>query len=76
MALARAHKVAIVIAAHETYAQIANLKAPFVYARWQTSTDDDPIGYRAIALGLVADAAKAWAKQKNPAAAMALIDML
>ena len=66
VALARKYRVAIVVAAHETYPQIADLTAPFVYARWQTSRDSEPLGYPDTDLTQLAAVAKRWAKGEAP----------
>ncbi len=107
VALARAHGVAIVMAADSEYPQIADPTAPFVYARIMGTTEAEPDGYSADALDRWAVAAKTWAaggvpeglqtvakagkaakrrdvflyvisgfKEKNPAAAMALLRRL
>lgn len=107
VALARKHKVAIVLAADSEYPQIADLTAPFVYARIMGTSESHAKGYstraldawaqraRQLAAGTVPDdletcaepPAKAAArdvylyvisgfKERNPAAAMALIQKL
>ena len=45
VAMARAANVAIVIAEHETYPQIADPTADFVYARLQCAREEEPAGY-------------------------------
>jgi len=105
VALARAHGVAVVIAGDSDYPQIADVTAPFVYARIMGTTEAEAAGYSVAALDLWATRAKTWAaggspadhdalapamggnagrdvflyvisgyKEKNPAAAMALIE--
>ncbi|MFO0991885.1 MAG: DUF72 domain-containing protein [Hyphomicrobiales bacterium] len=105
IALARAHGVAIILAADGDYPQIADATAPFVYARIMGTKEKEKLGYPKSALDLWATRAKAWAegkkveglkvieskaaipaprdvylyvisghKEKNPAAAMALIE--
>jgi len=105
IALAREHGVAVVIAADSGYPQIADVTAPFVYARIMGTVEGEERGYSAAALDLWARRAKTWAaggspedlatvappqndpagrevflyvisghKQRNPAAAMALIE--
>jgi uncharacterized protein YecE (DUF72 family) len=105
IALARAHGVAVVIAADCEYPQIADLTAPFVYARIMGTTKGEERGYSTLALDQWASRAKTWAvgsappglktaaapapderardvflyvisgdKERNPAAAMALIE--
>ena len=107
IALARAHRVAIVIAADSDYPQIADLTAPFVYGRIMGTRETEDRGYPDAALDLWIRRARAWAagrtpeglatvtpqpagnggrdvflyvisgfKDRNPAAAMALIERL
>ncbi|WP_094779100.1 DUF72 domain-containing protein [Paraburkholderia ribeironis] len=107
IALARKYKVAVVLAGDSDYPQIADLTAPFVYARIMGTTDKQAKGYstsaldawaarvRQLAAGTTPDdletsaapPAKATArdvylyvisgfKERNPAAAMALIGRL
>jgi uncharacterized protein YecE (DUF72 family) len=45
VALAREHGVAIVLAGDASYPQIADLTAPFVYARIMGTTEAEPFGY-------------------------------
>jgi uncharacterized protein YecE (DUF72 family) len=66
VAMARAAKVAIVIAEHETYPQIADLTADFVYARLQTTREEEPAGYSAAEVDYWASIAKDWAAGGNP----------
>jgi uncharacterized protein YecE (DUF72 family) len=106
IALAREHGVAVAMAGDAEYPQIADLTAPFVYARIMGTTETEECGYSAAALDQWASRAKTWAaggspndlstvapapksdaagrevflyvisghKQRNPAAAMALIE--
>jgi uncharacterized protein YecE (DUF72 family) len=67
VALARAAYVAIVIAEHESYPQIADLSADFVYARLQCAREEEPEGYGPAALDRWAGTARAWAAGKSPA---------
>jgi uncharacterized protein YecE (DUF72 family) len=107
VALARKYKVAVVLAGDSDYPQIADLTAPFVYARIMGTTDKQAKGYSAKALDAWADRARQLAagttpadletcaappakaaardvylyvisgfKERNPAAAMALIGKL
>jgi uncharacterized protein YecE (DUF72 family) len=107
VALARQHGVAIVIAGDSKYPLIADLTAPFVYARIMGTREAEPQGYDAAALDEWAKRARLWAegsapedlpsltqakpkkmsrdvflyvisgaKERNPAAAMALIERL
>nr|WP_233807854.1 DUF72 domain-containing protein [Paraburkholderia sp. HP33-1] len=107
IALAREHKVAVVLAADSEYPQIADITAPFVYARIMGTSDSQAKGYstkalgawaervRQLAAGTTPDDLETWAeppanaaardvylyvisgfKERNPAAAMALIQKL
>jgi uncharacterized protein YecE (DUF72 family) len=67
VALARASKVAIVFADHDTYPAIADLSADFVYARLQRVREDVATGYDAAALDRWADVARGWAAGQSPA---------
>ncbi|MGQ0661798.1 DUF72 domain-containing protein [Sphingosinicella sp.] len=67
VAMARAASVAIVMAEHETYPQIADLTADFVYARLQTTREDEVTGYAPAELDRWATAARDWADGKSPA---------
>ncbi|WP_186307849.1 DUF72 domain-containing protein [Paraburkholderia sp. BCC1884] len=104
IALARQYKVAVVLAGDSDYPQIADLTAPFVYARIMGTTDKQAKGYSTKALDAWAERARQLAggttpgdletcaepaaktatrdvylyvisgfKERNPAAAMALI---
>jgi len=64
--LARRHNVAIVIADHPDYPQIADLTADFVYARVQQAREDEPLGYPATQLDEWARIAKSWAAGHAP----------
>ncbi|MBM3576408.1 MAG: DUF72 domain-containing protein [Alphaproteobacteria bacterium] len=106
--LARQHGVAIVIAADSKYPLIADLTAPFVYARIMGTRSNAPLGYDGKALDDWAQRARQWAsgaapsgldyvagtqpkaatprdvfvyvisgaKERNPAAAIALIERI
>ncbi|MBC8750986.1 uncharacterized protein YecE (DUF72 family) [Paraburkholderia sp. WC7.3g] len=107
IALARKYKVAVVLAADSEYPQIADLTAPFVYARIMGTSDRQAKGYstkaldawaqraRQLAAGITPDDLETCAeppvkaatrdvylyvisgfKERNPAAAMALIQKL
>ncbi|MCG5072499.1 DUF72 domain-containing protein [Paraburkholderia tagetis] len=108
VALARRHGAAIVVSGDSDYPQIADVSAPFVYARIMGTTDGEPLGYSPADLDRWAERALAWAqgdsprdlatfgaplaaqaagrdvylyvisgyKERNPAAAMALIERL
>jgi uncharacterized protein YecE (DUF72 family) len=64
--LARKAGVAIVMAEHETYPQIADLTADFVYARLQCAKEVEPAGYSPEALDNWAGVARAWAAGESP----------
>jgi uncharacterized protein YecE (DUF72 family) len=107
IALARDYGVAVVISGDSHYPQIADLTAPFVYARIMGTTEKAAAGYGPAALDRWADRARRWAagempdglevvevkkpakqprdvylyvisgyKERNPAAAKALIERL
>ena len=63
VALARAHKVAIVIAGDSDYPQIADLTAPFVYCRIMGTKED---GYPDDALNRWVSCAREWKAGKSP----------
>lgn len=60
IALARKHAVAVVVAGDSRYPQIADLTAPFVYARIMGTSEGEPHGYAAAALDLWSRRARAW----------------
>ena len=66
IALARAHSVAIVIAGDSEYPQIADVTAPFVYARIMGTVEEEEAGYPSAALDLWAERAKTWAAVGSP----------
>jgi uncharacterized protein YecE (DUF72 family) len=104
VSLARKYKVAIVLAADSEYPQIADVTAPFVYARIMGTKEAERNGYSNKTLDLWVERARQWAsggapadletvapqeaktgrdvflyiisgfKERNPAAAMALIE--
>ena len=107
IALAREYEVAIVLAADSEFPQIADLTAPFVYARIMGTTEGNDAGYAPAALAAWAERAKQLAagtmpsdlqsagpaaepgtprdvflyvisghKERNPKAAMAIIERL
>jgi len=61
VALARARGVAVVTAGDSKFPLIADLTAPFVYARVMGTTEAEEKGYGEAALSLWAERAKAWA---------------
>ena len=67
IALARASQVAIVFADHETYPEIADLSADFVYARLQRAKEAEPAGYSPAALDRWAEVVRSWAEGQSPA---------
>jgi uncharacterized protein YecE (DUF72 family) len=104
VALVREHGVAVIIAGDSAFPQIADVTAPFVYARIMGTTEAEPLGYADEALDRWASGVRRWAsgglaeglqtvgpkqpdatgrevflyvisgfKERNPAAAMALI---
>ena len=60
--LARGHRVAVVVAGDSRFPCIADLTAPFVYARAMGTTDAEKLGYSDDALDVWANRARAWAK--------------
>jgi len=107
IALAREYEVAVVLAADSEFPQIADLTAPFVYARIMGTTEGNEAGYAPAALDAWAERAKQLAsgtvpeglqtagpaaesgtprdvflyvisghKERNPHAAMAIIERL
>lgn len=66
VAIARRHGVAIVCAGDGEFPQIADVTAPFVYARIMGTTEDQPAGYPPAALDRWAKRARAWASGKVP----------
>src|SRR4051812_14429148 len=67
VAMARAANVAIVIAEHDSYPQIADLSADFVYARLQCAREEEPDGYSPAALDHWAQTVRGWAAGQSPA---------
>ncbi|MFM0739379.1 DUF72 domain-containing protein [Paraburkholderia xenovorans] len=66
IALARKYKVAVVLAADSEYPQIADLTAPFVYARIMGTTDQQTKGYSPQALDAWAERARQLAAGTTP----------
>lgn len=64
VALAREHGVAIVTASDSDYPQIADVIAPFVYARIMGTRETEPAGYAEPELTSWAARAHAWASGK------------
>lgn len=66
MALLREHKVAVITAGDSEFPEIADITAPFVYARIMGTTEDHPKGYAPKALERWAARAQEWAAGKVP----------
>ncbi|MEX3008790.1 DUF72 domain-containing protein [Hoeflea sp. TYP-13] len=66
VALAANHNAAIVYAEHLKYPEIADVTAPFVYARLQKGNDDIPTAYPPEELDLWAKRARLWAEGGAP----------
>jgi uncharacterized protein YecE (DUF72 family) len=66
VALARKYGVAVVVAGDAEYPQIADVTAPFVYARIMGTTVDEPNGYSDAALSRWAKRAATWAEGGAP----------
>jgi len=66
IALARKYEVGVVLAGDSAYPQIADLTAPFVYARIMGTQAQQALGYSDAALDLWAARARAWAKGSAP----------
>jgi len=67
VAMCRAANVAIVYAQSPEYPAIADITADFVYARLESSVEEEPAGYAPAALDQWASVAKAWAAGEAPA---------
>ena len=67
VALAREHGVASVIAGDSEYPQIADVTAPFVYARIMGTSEDEEAGYSAQGARSLGERAKTWAAGGAPA---------
>lgn len=66
VALAREHGVAVVVAGDSAYPQVADLTAPFVYARIMGTVEAETLGYSEPALNAWAQRAKQWAVGSQP----------
>lgn len=66
VALAREHGAAIVVAGDSDYPQIADVTAPFVYARIMGTSEDEKLGYSRKALDAWIERARLWAAGKSP----------
>jgi uncharacterized protein YecE (DUF72 family) len=66
VALARAHGVAVVTAGDSKFPQIADVTAPFVYARILGTSESEELGYPGEALDLWAERVRTWADGGAP----------
>jgi len=66
IALTRKYAVAICYSEHETYPEIADVTADFVYARLQKGKDSVKTGYPPKAIDTWAKRAETWAKGSTP----------
>jgi uncharacterized protein YecE (DUF72 family) len=66
IALVRGHGVGVVLTDKEAFPQIADVTAPFVYARLQGASETVATGYAPKALDLWAKRAAAWARGGAP----------
>jgi uncharacterized protein YecE (DUF72 family) len=66
IALAREAGVAVVIAAESHHPQIADLTAPFVYARIMGARETEPLGYSEAEIDRWAARARLWASGGEP----------
>jgi len=64
--LCRAANVAIVYGESPDYPAIADVSADFVYARLESSVEDEPTGYSSDALDRWADVVRTWAAGGSP----------
>jgi uncharacterized protein YecE (DUF72 family) len=64
--MARHYGVAIVVAGDSDYPQIADVTAPFIYARIMGTQPNEPLGYSASTLDLWAKRARRWAQGGTP----------
>ncbi|TCH97564.1 DUF72 domain-containing protein [Roseococcus sp. SYP-B2431] len=66
VAMMREHGVAIVTAGDSDFPQIADVTAPFVYARIMGTREEEKLGYPSAALSKWVERAKEWAEGKAP----------
>lgn len=66
VALAREHGVAIVVAGDSVHPQIADITAPFVYARIMGTVESEALGYSDAALDAWAQRARVWSSGTMP----------
>jgi uncharacterized protein YecE (DUF72 family) len=64
--MARHYGVAVVIAGDSEYPLIADVTAPFVYARIMGTQSNEPLGYSAAALDLWSERVRCWAQGGTP----------
>lgn len=67
VAMARDRGVAVALAADAKYPQIADITAPFIYARLMGTGASEALGYPPAALDLWAERAKQWSAGNQPA---------
>lgn len=72
VALLRDHGVAAVIAGDSDFPQIADITAPFIYARIMGTREHEPLGYSSTNLDFWAERAKQWAAGTIPKALVPL----
>lgn len=65
--LLRRYGIGVVLADSEKHPAIHDVTAPFVYARLQSASADEALGYPAAALDLWADRARIWSEGGTPA---------
>lgn len=65
VSLTQSYDVAIVYAHHQKYPEIADVSAPFVYARLQEGHDDIPTAYSVTDIDTWAKRARNWAEGEN-----------
>ena len=66
IALLRAYQIGLVYTDSEEFPEIADVTAPFVYARLMCAREDEELGYSAEALDQWAARARIWAKGGAP----------
>jgi uncharacterized protein YecE (DUF72 family) len=66
--LAREYGVAVIFAGDSEFPSIADVTAPFVYARIMGTSEDEALGYSGKALDGWAETAKAWSEGRTPPA--------
>jgi uncharacterized protein YecE (DUF72 family) len=66
VAMSRAHGIAVVIAGDSQYPEIADVTAPFVYARIMGTKATEPFGYSPDGLDLWAGRARRWSEGLAP----------